>query len=103
MGAATIFREGDLAALSMAGAERSSAGLYTPDRVDLTLTGASQPTDLLVYVHETHPQPAPSSFVSASDVSVGESASAGRPSGPASGSPVRSRRADQRRPAAFPA
>lgn len=53
---ASLFLEDDLAALSMAGAERSSAGLYTPDRVDLTLTGASQATDLLVYAHEAHHQ-----------------------------------------------
>jgi hypothetical protein len=56
MCAAPIFGEGHLAALSMAGSERSSAGQYTPDRVDLTLTGANQPTDLLVYVHEAHHQ-----------------------------------------------
>jgi hypothetical protein len=30
---AALFGENDLVALSMAGAERSSAGLYTPDRV----------------------------------------------------------------------
>lgn len=40
----------------MAGAERLSSGSYTPDGVDLTLTGASQAADLVVYVHEMHHQ-----------------------------------------------
>jgi hypothetical protein len=40
----------------MAGVARSSTGRYTPDRVDLALTGVSQATDLLVYVHEAHHQ-----------------------------------------------
>ncbi len=45
-----------LAALSVAGTDRASVGFYTPDRLDLTLTGADQATDLVVYVHETHHQ-----------------------------------------------
>ena len=51
-----ITPEDHLAALSMVGVQPASAGLYTPDRLDLKLTGESQAADLLVYIHEVHHQ-----------------------------------------------